>query len=63
MTYDEMRQVVEVDMRRCLHREEVLESEIRRLRQCLRNLTEAVIAGQEDALLTAQELQEMLKQV
>jgi len=48
--------------RQMLHRTGHLEAEIRRLRQCLRNLTEAVLAGQEDTILTAQELREMLNQ-
>ena len=41
------------ELRAHLHREEHLEAEIRLLRQSLRNLAEAIIVGQEDAVVIA----------
>ena len=46
-----------------LHREQELEAEIRRLRQCLRNLSEAVIAGSDRATPLALATKEMLEEV
>jgi len=43
-----------------LHREELLEAEIRQLRQYLRNLAQAAIAGDDDLVEMAQAVMERL---
>lgn len=51
---------LKAEIKKHLHQEECLLANIRLLRQCLRNITEAVLAGQSDALLVAAELRAFL---
>lgn len=54
---------LEAKIQKHQHREECLEAEIRRLRQCLRTLSEAVIAGEDTAFFFAREVKELLEEV